>query len=186
MTNLITRFILFWILQNSFQLSLNVLAALVLSSAILGGSSAIASAEPAQITLSIDATSVPFFSDLVNQAESLAEIEFSRRFQADPSINELQITVLGERNGQLVSLLSSKVSRNAWQASSDIHQWTRYFATSSVLLGYRNSDPISRQRSVVISRTPSLERTSSEAIEQARLSGRISEQEYWQLADAID
>lgn len=186
MAKFFNRFVLFWILQSPFSLILNTLTSLILASVISGGSSTIASAELAQITLSIDSTFVPTFSDLVNQAEALAEIEIYQRFQADSTISELQITVLGERNGQLVSLLSSKISRSEWQAGSDIRQSTRYFSTSSALLGYRNSDPISTRESTTISRNPAFVPSPSDTLEQARSSKRISEEEYWQLVDALD
>ena len=161
---------------------------IVISSVILGSLSTIANAEPAQITLSVDATLAPTFFDLVGQAEALAEITVSQQFQADPTLSELQITVLGERNGQLVSLLSSRISRDAWEATSDIRQWAQYFSTSSVLLGYRNSDPVSTRISVRSRRvsTPTWEPNPSDTLEQARASRRISEEEYWQLVDAID
>jgi hypothetical protein len=186
MANFLNRFAPFWILRGSLQFTVKILASLILSSAILGISATIAKAEPTQITLSIDATLAPTFSDLVNQAEFLAEIEISRLFQADPTLSELEVRVLGERNGQLVSLLSSRVSRDAWQASSNIRQWAQYFPTSSALLGYRNSDPVSTRVAVRDTSTPSVAFSPAETLEQARLARRISEEEYWQLVDAID
>ncbi len=55
------------------------------------------------------------------------------------------MTILGDRQGQQVPLLFSRVSRSDWQQQPTIRQWTRYFATSAVLLGFnqpqRNSAP---------------------------------------------
>ena len=191
-----SRIVLVKILNNPLRSVSKILVSFICSSVFLAGFSAIATAEPTQITLSIDATYMPTFSDLVNQAASLAEIEISRQFQADPTISELQITVLGERNGQVVSLLLSSISRDEWQTSSNIHQWTRYFLTSSTLLGYDNSAQSSTPEPVATSRTPSSERASSEGasseripselLENSRVSGRISEEEYWQLLDEMD
>lgn len=187
MVSFSSNFVLPSILQNPLQLLTNLSVGLILSSVILVKSSAVANAEPAQVTFSIDATLSPTFSDLVNQAESLATIAISQRFQADPTLNEIQITVLGERNGQLVSLMSSRISREAWQANSDIRQWTQYFSASSVLLGYRSSDPVSTRVATRRRPTPPpVEQYPSDILEQARSSGRISEEEYWDLADAID
>jgi hypothetical protein len=190
MVNFVNQLALFRTLRSPSQLVLNILAGLALSSIVLGNGAAIANPQAAQITLSIEATFAPTFSNLVSQAEAIAETEVSQRFQSDPTLSEIQITVLGERNGQLVSLLASRISRSAWQADSNIRQWTRYFSTSSALLGYRNSDPTStrvpRSEPVLLSRTPSPQRTSSEMLEQARLDRRISEVEYWQFADAMD
>lgn len=182
-----SKFKLVIVLEKTPQFISRVLASLVFSCVILGSSSAIANEQPTQVTLSVDSTFASTFSDLINQAESLAQAEISQRFQADPTLNELQITVLGERNGQLVSLLSSKISRSAWQANPDIRQWTQYFSTSGALLGYRGSDQTPTQaseRSRIVSSFD--ENDPSETLEQARSSRRISEQEYWQLVDALD
>lgn len=161
-----------------------------MASTILGSTSAIANSELAQITLSIDATLSPTFSDLMNRAEALAESEINQRFQADSTITELQITVMGERNGQSVYLLSSRISRNSWSMGANADQSTQYFAMSSALLGYRNSDPIStrvaQSRPVTVSRIAEPQAYPSDTLEEARLSGRISENEYWQLVDALD
>lgn len=186
MTNLLGKFVLFLMLKNPFQLFLNISTGLIFSSVLLTSLPAIANAEIEQVTLSIDATFTPTFTALMNQAESLAGIEVYRRFQADPTLRELQITVLGERNGQIVSLLSSRISRDEWRTSSDIRQWAQYYSASSALLGYRNSNLVAAQASEGSSSISSFEPSPSETLEEARLSKRISEDEYWQLVDAID
>lgn len=206
------KFVLVRVLQNPLQLVKNLLASLIFYFVILGGSLSIANAELAQVTLSIDATLVPTFSDLIKQAESLAATEISQRFQADPTLTEVQIMVLGERNGQLVSLLSSSISRNAWQENPDLRQWTQYFSESNILLGYRLPDPVIPSTSVSTqatarnnrpssarttptrtapTRTTSVEPTSTEpdpfvTLEEDRSTGRISEEDYWQRLDTLD
>lgn len=185
MAKSLNRFAVFLMLQNSFKLTANILAGLILASVILNSSPVRASAGSPQITLSIDATLVPTFSDLISQAESIAANAISQQFQADPSIRELQITVLGERNGQIISLLSSKISRSTWRTGSNIREWTQYYATSSALLGYQNFSSVSTQDTVA-SRAASFEQSPSEMLEEARVSKRITEAEYWQLVDAID
>jgi hypothetical protein len=46
------------------------------------------------------------------------------------------VNILGDRQGQQVPLLTSRVSRSQWQQQPIIRPWTKYFATSAVLLGF--------------------------------------------------
>lgn len=87
------------------------------------------------------------FTTLMQQAESLATSLVAQGF-AEDNITEVSVNILGERHGQQVPLLFSRVSRADWQKQTGIQQWTRYFRTSAVLLGFHkpeepNHSPIS-------------------------------------------
>jgi hypothetical protein len=172
------------------QIFKNAVANLLISLVGFGLFADIAHADTRNIMLSIDGTQTPSFSELLERAESLAEREITRQFQTDVTLSELQVTVVGDRNGQTVSLLTSKLSREAWQSGSGIHPWTEYFATSSVLLGYRSPTPISTRvatrQSASNSRLATPELSPSQTVQQAFESGRLSDSEYWRLVDALD
>jgi hypothetical protein len=148
-------------------------------------------AESQDITLNIDGTQIQTFSALIERAEYLVMQAIAQRFQTNPSLAELHITVLGERNGQLVSLLSSRISRETWESGVNIRSWTRYLSSSSALLGYRNSEPtltrvaqnqpFSSDRLIAtINTDPRLD------VEQALSLGQITNSEYWDLMDTLD
>ena len=97
------------------------------------------------------------FEALVQQAESVASNLIEKEFAKRSSLTEVSVTIVGERNGQEVPLLFSKVSRSNWQTKPKIQRWTKYFGKAAVLLGFKKpegSQAISpTQSSVAISST---------------------------------
>lgn len=57
-------------------------------------------------------------------------------FATDPTATGVVIEILAERNGAIVPLMLTRVSRNGWQADAQIASWTEYFDTAQVLLSY--------------------------------------------------
>ncbi|PPS42709.1 hypothetical protein [Chroococcidiopsis sp. TS-821] len=81
------------------------------------------------------------FTTLMQEAEAMAATLVEQGF-AEDNVTEVAVNILGERHGQQVPLLSSKVTRADWQKQPGIQQWTRYFRTSAVLLGfYKPEEP---------------------------------------------
>jgi hypothetical protein len=76
------------------------------------------------------------FNELIQQAEIQAISLIEQEFVTNSSITEIAVTILGDRQGQQVPLLFSRVSRSDWQLQPIISQWTKYFPTSAVLLGF--------------------------------------------------
>lgn len=72
----------------------------------------------------------------MQQAESTAINLIDQEFNQVSKITEVEITVSGERNGQEVPILSSRVSRTDWQAQPRIESWTKYFTKAEILLGF--------------------------------------------------
>ena len=89
-----------------------------------------------QIDVTLKTQDNQTFNELIQQAEIQAISLIQQEFASSPSITEIAVTILGDRQGQQVPLLSSRVSRSQWQLQPIIRQWTRYFATSAVLLGF--------------------------------------------------
>lgn len=99
------------------------------------------------------------FDELIQQAEIQAIGLIEQEFAANSRTTEIAVTILGDRQGQQVPLLFSKVSRIDWQQQPIIRQWTRYFPTSAVLLGFNQPQktPASQAQSAPI--TPINQRT---------------------------
>lgn len=90
-----------------------------------------------QIDLIVNSNSRQTFESLIEQAKTLAKTSIDQEFVEDSSVREITLTILGERNGQMVPILMVKVSRSDWQAKPSIQQWVRYLGDSEVLLGFK-------------------------------------------------
>lgn len=102
--------------------------------------SSIAVAEVNERHLTIDANT-PSYNVLVQKAETLAKQSIEQAFKENSTLEAITIMILGERGGQTVPILRTRVTRSQWQANSDVSEWTRYFPPSQSLLGYRNNTP---------------------------------------------
>ncbi len=89
-----------------------------------------------QIDVTLKTQDNQTFNELIQQAEIQAISLIEQEFANNSSITEIAVTILGDRQGQQVPLLFSRVSRIDWQQQPIIKQWTRYFPTSAVLLGF--------------------------------------------------
>jgi hypothetical protein len=66
------------------------------------------------------------------QAERLAQDALNRRFSQSTE-TVFSVKVLGERDGQIVPILTIQVARGDWQKDAQVRTWARYFG--SALLG---------------------------------------------------
>jgi hypothetical protein len=146
-----------------------------------------AKAEALSLVLTIDGDHAASYSDLVAQAEFLAAETLTERFKNDPSLSRLEVVVLGDRNGQIVYLVSVNIDRDDWRSQADIRAWGQYFSMTGGLLGYSNNSRSSQsQASAVVSQRLVPEQDAFMVVEQAFQEGRISEAEYYQLIDDLD
>jgi hypothetical protein len=95
-------------------------------------------AQTRQINFTLNTQSAQTFADLMQQAELVATNLIRQGFAQNPSVKEMSVSILAERNGQEVPLLMSKVARPDWHKQPIVPQWTRYFYSSAVLLGFLN------------------------------------------------
>ncbi|MGB7439451.1 MAG: hypothetical protein WA919_00150 [Coleofasciculaceae cyanobacterium] len=109
-----------------------------------------ASAQIRQIDITLNSSASQTFTSLIEQAEFLAKSAIDQEFAQDKSLQEVSVTIVGERNGQLVPLLITKVSRSEWQKEPKVQTWVRYLADSEVLLGFR--EPLVTQSAANASR----------------------------------
>ncbi|MGK7920076.1 MAG: hypothetical protein AB4080_08735 [Trichodesmium sp.] len=95
-------------------------------------------------SLLIDSNDNSSYKNLVEKSEKLAQETIEQEFKNNPEITEITITILGERQSQIVPVLRSTVSRSEWQKNANIDDFTRYFADAKFLLKFEedtnNSD----------------------------------------------
>ena len=65
-------------------------------------------------------------SDLLAEAELLVNDAISRQFSQNPGLSSVQVSVLGHRNGEIIPILTTMVSREQWQSDPRVNAWTRY------------------------------------------------------------
>ena len=116
-----------------------LLSAFILVTINFTTSTSIALAETKETYFTVNSDESQSFASLVQQAEDLAALSIAREFQENPGLTEVTIIVTADRSRRMVPVLRSRVSRNQWQQNSRIEQWTRYFADSQYLLGFRDS-----------------------------------------------
>ncbi len=92
--------------------------------------------ETKTVNISIKTEKNQSFINLMQQAELIATESIDREFNRLSTVREVGVTISGERNGQEVPLLSTKVSRLNWQAQPTIQSWTNYFTKAAILLGF--------------------------------------------------
>lgn len=107
-----------------------------------------AQAETKSLDFTLSSNGNQTFITLMQQAESLASNLIEQGFAEKSSVTEVFVTIIGERNGQQVPLLFSKVSRSDWQTEPKVQRWTRYSAKAAALLGFNEmqSQPTSPRR----------------------------------------
>jgi hypothetical protein len=92
-------------------------------------------AEVKLLTVNLNTEKNQSFASLMSKAELAANNSITQQFNQS-TVTEVGITVVGERNGQAVPLLFTRVSRADWQAQPKIKSWTKYFTKAAILLGF--------------------------------------------------
>jgi hypothetical protein len=111
----------------------------------------------AQLRIVIDGHGDRNFRTLINHAELLANQALAQEFNSlvaqTGSIEQTDLVVLAQRNGQLVPLFRAEIERSQWQSDARVQAWANYASQAEVLLGL--AEP---QRSVkigaVVNRAP--------------------------------
>lgn len=127
------------------------------------------------IEISVDAQTL--YSDLITQAESLVSDAINRQFGQDPNLPISQIVVMGDRNGEIIPILTTTVSRAQWQENPQVNAWTKYYGASYALLQrYRQEEQVAMAPVSSTARS-SLERSFQidEAFDSGRLTGQAAQ-----------
>lgn len=100
----------------------------------LSGNYQPAQAEDERIVIDMPVNGQVDHSELVTQAESLLGEAISRQFSQNPALSTLQVDVVGDRNGEVIPVLTVTVSRAQWQTNPQVSAWSRYYRASYALL----------------------------------------------------
>lgn len=79
--------------------------------------------------------------DLISQAESMAEQEINQYFNSDPELVEAEVVVLGSRNGDVIPILTTTVSRSQWQENPQASAWSKYYTAYALLRRHDRQPP---------------------------------------------
>lgn len=80
------------------------------------------------------------FDAVMAEASVIARSLINQSFRANLSTNQVSLTVLGSRHGDVVPLLMVRVNREDWQTSPRVEQWSRNLSSSAMrLLAYRSA-----------------------------------------------
>jgi hypothetical protein len=84
------------------------------------------------IELPVYGQTVP--GSLTAQAELLVSSAIERQFKQNPGLSTIQVVVTGDRNGEIIPILTTTASRAQWQANPQVKAWTKYYSASYALL----------------------------------------------------
>lgn len=135
---------------------------------------------------------IPFDGDRDHQAflrdaEAMATQRIDREFRQNSTLNTLEVTVLGERNGEIIPIFSVSVSRDQWQTTPLVSSWAEYYSASYALLR-RHQDV--RVIATAASDAPTAPRSrsfaSEAAIQRAADAGRLTGRQAQVFMDDLD
>ncbi len=81
------------------------------------------------------------YGDFFRRAETMAGDEINRQFSQNSSLTEVRVVVVGERDGEIVPVLTTTVSRVQWQETPRVSAWTKYYNASHALLQRHEEQP---------------------------------------------
>lgn len=79
--------------------------------------------------------------DLIGRAESMASQEINHHFDSDSSLAEIEVVVLGSRNGDVIPVLTTTVSRTQWQENPQVSAWTKYYSAYALIRRHDRQQP---------------------------------------------
>lgn len=123
---------------HSKRLAASGLAALLLvTGGWLGGEVLIptaVNAAPTRVDVTLDVLPGETFELLLHRAEAIARAATQRSFDRELLVNEVNVMIMAQLNGNLAPILSLQVSRENWRARPDPKIWSIYYRTSKTLL----------------------------------------------------
>ncbi|WP_159787359.1 YfaP family protein [Sodalinema gerasimenkoae] len=79
------------------------------------------------------------FQDLLTRAETIAQEEIQRTFNADVVVSDVSLVVMGENRGLMTPLLSVDVRRDRWRGNPQLSEWAQYYSNARQLLGFNGT-----------------------------------------------
>lgn len=117
-----------WVHGMAFRCDRGLILLAMVVSLGLGGP---ALAETPSVMVELSVSSQTPYDSVLRQAEAMARAEVARYFNQHPDSAAVEVVVLGERNGNIVPILSATVSRAEWRPQAPAQDWARLFAAHS-------------------------------------------------------
>lgn len=115
------------------------------------------------------------YGDFVRRAEAIASDEISRQFSQNPHLSDVQVMVVGDRNGEIVPILTATVSRTQWQETPRVSVWSQYYHTSYALLQRHQGQPAETVARTPVRATIGTQRQIDQAFDEGRLTGTAAQ-----------
>ncbi|MBW4650700.1 MAG: hypothetical protein KME06_18720 [Kastovskya adunca ATA6-11-RM4] len=74
------------------------------------------------------------YGDLITEAELLVSRVINGQFTQSADTSTVQVVVMGNRNGEVIPILTTTVSRTQWQKTPQVRAWTEYYMNSYALI----------------------------------------------------
>lgn len=94
----------------------------------------IAMAYTDRVSITLDWTEGESYATLLRRAETAARAATQRSFDADLLVTDVDVTIVGESQGNIVPILGLRVSRSEWRSRPDPQYWLTYYRTAPALL----------------------------------------------------
>ena len=101
----------------------------------------IAQAETNQMSLTVPRLENESYEAFLGRAEAIATNAIETRFQQNPSLNQFELTIMGENQGAIAPVLSLVINRERWTLDPTLRRWANYFPSSQFLLGFNQPPP---------------------------------------------
>ena len=139
------------------------LSAIALSTLLLIGSST----QPVSANTNQMMVEMPLRTDAdvqkaLRQAELLVSEILEQRFSEDTTLSEFKVVILGNRDGAIVPMLTTAVSRDQWSTNPQVGLWTTYNSSFAALV-YPSQSP-----QVVAARAPQPQTSRSQTSQRSR------------------
>ncbi|MCC5899496.1 MAG: hypothetical protein JJU32_16470 [Phormidium sp. BM_Day4_Bin.17] len=92
-----------------------------------------------RLTITLNPQQGERFRDLLARAETIAEEEIQRTFNADVVVSDISLVVMGENRGLMTPLLSVDVRRDRWRRNPQLSDWAQYYNNARQLLGFNGT-----------------------------------------------
>jgi hypothetical protein len=125
------------------------------------------------------------YGDFFRRAEAIARDEIRRQFSQNPDLADIQVVVVGDRNGEIVPILTTTVSRTQWQDTPRVSVWTKHYHASYMLLQHHQGQPTETVAKTPVRATIGTQRPSPQ-IDQALDEGRLTGAEAQDYLDELN
>lgn len=78
--------------------------------------------------------------EIAVQAEALVSDTIRQEFSRNPDLSAIKVLAMASRNGEVVPVLETHVSRADWESEPVVAAWSRYYGASMTLVQRHNDD----------------------------------------------